>query len=119
MPLFAQICLSLIASAMLSGGSLLHAATPLAITENLGVATPDTRFGVLGSSGLTTRPHRGVAPELRLIEPTLLPEIGGFVNTHQHIITSVALGPATLPLTVLIRPDDILACCILPLLASI
>jgi uncharacterized membrane protein len=107
MKLFAQMFLSLIASAVFSGGSLLHAATPIELIDHLGVAIPDTRFGVLGSSGLTISPHQCVGPELMLTEPTLLTKIGGFVNNRQQIINGVPLSPSTRPLTVLIQPDDI------------
>jgi uncharacterized membrane protein len=105
MKFLAAVLLSLMVIPVYSvRAQLSAAATPVEIVNNLGVATPTTQFGIFESSGLTISPRQFVGPEFVLTEPTLITEIGGFVNNCKQIINGVPLCPSTLPLTVQIRP---------------
>ena len=105
MKFLAQILFLLIATSVFSVGSPLNAATPIEIVNSLGVATPTTQFGLFGSSGATISPRQFVGPEFVLTEPTLITEIGGFVEKLSQIIDGVPVR-SPLPLTVQIRPAD-------------
>jgi probable HAF family extracellular repeat protein len=106
MKFVAQIFLSLIVTSVFSGGSLLNAATPIEIVDNLGVATPSTQFGAPGSAGLTISPRQFVGPQFILTAPTLITEIGGFLEKVSQIIDGVLVLPSPLPFKVQIRPAD-------------
>ncbi len=75
------------------------------IVDSLGQITPNTRFSVFGSAGLVISSQQLVGPEFVLTQPTILTEIGGFVNNCGQIISGQPICPETLPFTVQIRPS--------------
>jgi hypothetical protein len=79
------------------------ASATISIVDTLGVATPATQFSVFGASGASVLGSQFVGPEFTLTQPTILTEIGGFVNNCDSIVEGVPLCPTTLPFTVQIR----------------
>ena len=75
------------------------------IVDSLGQATPNTQFSIFGSSGPGISSGQLVGPEFVLTQPTILTEIGGFVNNCSQIIGGQPFCPGTLPFTVQIRPS--------------
>lgn len=73
------------------------------IVDSLGEATPNTKFSIFGSAGLGILSYQFVGPKFTLTQPTLLTEIGGFVNNCEIIIEGQPDCPNTLPLTVQIH----------------
>ena len=66
------------------------------IVDTLGTGTLTTQFSVVGSGGISELIFQFVGPEFTLTQPTVLTEIGGFVNN------SFSTGK---PFTVQIRPS--------------
>jgi hypothetical protein len=75
------------------------------IVNSLGQITPNTQFSVFGSGGLAISRYQLVGPEFVLTQPTILTEVGGFVNNCDQIISGEPICPGTLPFTVQIRPS--------------
>ncbi len=90
---------------ILSSVGPVWASTTVSIVDTLGVATPATQFSEFASGGLSITSFQFVGPEFTLTQPTILIEIGGFVNNCSSIIAGVPQCPATLPFTVQIRPS--------------
>lgn len=80
-----------------------RAADTVSIVDSLGAATPETRFSIFGTGGFTLDNFQSGGPGFTLAQPTVLTEIGGFVNACSTAQYPVC--PATLPLTVQIRPS--------------
>ena len=76
------------------------------IVDALGVAIPSTPFSVFGSSGVVASSSELVGPEFILTEPTVITEIGGFLNNCVSIAAGVPQCPGALPFTVQIRPSN-------------
>lgn len=79
------------------------ASATISIVDTLGVATPATQFSVFGSGGPSVSGFQFVGPKFTLTQPTVLTEIGGFVNNCDSIVGGVPQCPTTLPFTVQIR----------------
>ncbi len=60
-------------------GTQAHAAAD-PIIDTLGGATPTTQFSILGHGGVAIRSTQFVGPQFSLTQPTVLTEIGGFLN---------------------------------------
>ncbi|GET35352.1 PEP-CTERM sorting domain-containing protein [Microseira wollei] len=88
---------------VLVGLTIPQEAKAITIVDSLGQATPSTRFSVFGSAGLAISPTQFVGPEFVLTQPTILTEIGGFVNNCGTIILGQPDCPNTLPFTVQIH----------------
>lgn len=80
-------------------------ADTVTIIDSLGDATPHTHFQTSGAGGQGITTDQFVGPEFTLTEPTVLTEIGAFVNNCKSIISGRPLCPNTLPFTVQIRPS--------------
>lgn len=90
---------------LLIGGLITPArAAELAIVDTLGNATPATSFSIFGSWGTALYERQLVGPQFTLAQPTVLMEIGGFVNNCHTIIAGEPQCPDTLPFTVQIHP---------------
>lgn len=76
------------------------------ILDTLDPATPTTTFSVFGSGGPTIFENQFAGPQFTLAAPTLITEVGGFVNNCASIFMGIPLCPQTLPLTVQIRPSS-------------
>jgi hypothetical protein len=72
-----------------------QAVDTVTIVDTLGAATPGTQFSIFGAGGISIFAKQFPGPRFELTQPTVLTEIGGFVNTD-------ALG---LPATVEIVPE--------------
>lgn len=77
----------------------------ITVIDSLGAATPATQFSVFGSGGAGFNKTELIGAKFTLTQPTLITEIGGFVNNCGIIILGVPMCPNTLPLTVQIRPS--------------
>jgi hypothetical protein len=51
------------------------------IIDTLGDATPATQFSILGHGGVAIRPTQFIGPQISLTQPTVLTEIGTFLNS--------------------------------------
>lgn len=77
----------------------------VSLLDALGAATPATRFSVFGSGGSTIISYQFAGPEFTLTQPTMITEIGGFVNNCGDIVAGSPQCPGTLPFIVQIRPS--------------
>jgi hypothetical protein len=92
-------------------------ASPITILDTLGTATPNDAFGIFGTSGQAVASTQLVGPPFTLTLPTIITEIGGFLNNCETIIGGVPMCPDPSPLFVQIRrsvdgrpePNDVLA----------
>ena len=75
------------------------------VLDTLGAATPQTVFGVFGSSGVSILPSVSVGAEFVLSERTFVTEIGGFVNNCVAIVEGLAQCPDTRPFLLQVRPS--------------
>lgn len=80
-------------------------AQAITIVDSLGEATPSKQFSVFGTAGLSISPNQFFGPNFVLTEPTIITEIGGFVNNCKQIISGQPNCPNTLPFTVEIYPS--------------
>lgn len=102
---FAFLCAALVvAVAPFAAGAPAKAAT-VPILDTLGVASPTTMFSVFGAGGQQISPEQFAGPQFTITQPTLITEIGGFVNNCQAISMNVPHCPNTRPFTVQIRPS--------------
>jgi hypothetical protein len=90
---------------MLVGLTIPQGSKASIIVDSLGQATPDTQFSIFGSAGLSILTDQLVGPEFVLTQPTILTEIGGFVNNCAQVIAGQPNCPNTLPFTVQIHPS--------------
>ena len=81
------------------------AAASVTIIDSLGTATPATQFSVAGSGGSLISNTELIGVKFTLTQPTVITEIGGFVNNCGMIIAGVPMCPNTQPFTVQIRPS--------------
>ena len=88
-----------------SSEGLVYANANVSIVDTLGAATPATQFSVFGAGGVSIFGGQFAGPEFTLTQPTVLTEIGGFVNNCDSIVSGVPQCPTTLPFTVQIRPS--------------
>jgi hypothetical protein len=80
-------------------------ASTITLLDTLGSATPTTVFSVFGIGGLTIGDGAGlVGPRFDIATPTVVTQIGGFVNNCRIITNFVPDCPNTLPLVVQVRP---------------
>ena len=82
-----------------------QALAEITIIDSLGAATPATQFSVFGSGGSVISNTELTGAKFTLTQPTVVTEIGGFVNNCGIIILGVPMCPNTQPLTVQIRPS--------------
>jgi hypothetical protein len=75
------------------------------IVNSLGEASPSTQFSVFGSGGFPVSNTQFLGPGFTLTQPTVITEIGGFLNNCVIITAGVPQCPNTLPFTVQIRPS--------------
>jgi hypothetical protein len=67
------------------------------ILDALGTVTPTTTFSVFGSGGTSISGEQSVGPAFTLTVPTVITEIGGFVNNCRSIINGQPMCPNRLP----------------------
>lgn len=88
------------------GAGPARASSNFTILDTLGAATPTATFSVFQSFGLTISRSQVPGPLFSLERPTVLTEIGGFVNNCKSIVhPGVPQCPGTLPFIVQIRPS--------------
>ncbi len=78
-------------------------ADPIRLVDTLGSASASTVFSVFGSGGLTISDGQSAGPRFSINEPTVLTEIGAFVNNCRAITAGVPECPNTQPITVQLR----------------
>ena len=104
--------LSIVLSLMILLNSLFFSTEPVSanstftILDTLGAATPSTKFSVFGSGAQAIFSYQLVGPEFVLTQPTVITEIGAFINNCKSIISGVPDCPNTQPVTVQIRPAN-------------
>jgi hypothetical protein len=89
---------------LLSSGVTTAGAGELTILDTLGDAAPTTRFSIFGSWGTAIYGRSYVGVRFTLTQPTVLTEIGGFINNCHTISGGLPHCPNTQPLTVQIHP---------------
>jgi hypothetical protein len=81
-------------------------ASAATIVDTLGTATQSTTFSVFGTGGNTiSAGFQEVGPAFTLTGPTVITEIGGFMNNCRSIMNFVADCPNRLPFLVQILPS--------------
>jgi hypothetical protein len=76
------------------------------IVDTLGTANPSTTFSVFGTGGTTiSAGFQEVGPAFTLTSPTVITEIGGFMNNCRSIANFMAHCPNRLPFLVDILPS--------------
>jgi hypothetical protein len=96
----------MLAAALAAGGAAPASAAPtVTLVDTLGAATPATTFSFLGSGGWSLSANELLGPQFTLTAPTLITEIGGFLNNCNAVILGVPQCPTTMPLVVQIRPS--------------
>jgi hypothetical protein len=84
-------------------GSVTYAAT---IVDTLGTATTSTIFSVFGTGGISiSAGFQEVGPAFTLSSPTVITEIGGFMNNCRMIVDFMAECPDRMPFLVDILPS--------------
>jgi hypothetical protein len=78
----------------------------ITILDTLGAATPTTKFSVFGTGSQVIFSYQLAGPEFVLTQPTVITEIGAFINNCKSIINGVPDCPNTQPVTVQIRPAN-------------
>jgi hypothetical protein len=106
----ATLLLIVVATALTLRGGVLGtssawASDTFAVVDTLGAATPTTTFSVFGSSGNSIFGSQLVGPKFELAQPTVITEIGAFLNNCESIVGGVPQCPGTLPFIVQIRPS--------------
>jgi hypothetical protein len=70
-----------VAAGLTSVGSA-QAVNTITIVDTLGAATPSTQFSFFGAGGISIFAKQFPGPRFDLTEPTVITEIGGFVDTY-------------------------------------
>lgn len=78
-------------------------ADPIRLVDTLGSAPASTVFSVFGSGGLTIGDGQSAGPRFSINEPTVLTEIGAFVNNCRSIAAGVPDCPNAQPIVVQLR----------------
>lgn len=91
---------------LLLGLAIPQKAKAIPIVDSLGEATPETKFSVFGTAGLAITPDQFVGPQFVLTQPTIITEIGGFMNNCDEIILGEPNCPNRLPFTVQIHSSQ-------------
>jgi hypothetical protein len=89
--------LQIILSALLGINATLVEARADVILDTLGSATTTTTFSVFGSGGQVISATQKVGSAFSLTQPTLITEIGGFVNNCETIVSGIPQCPNRLP----------------------
>lgn len=89
---------------LLGGFATAAEAANLPILDTLGDASPTTKFSLFGSWGTAIYSRSYVGVQFTLTQPTVLTEVGGFVNNCHTIVAGTPQCPETRPFTVQIHP---------------
>jgi hypothetical protein len=77
----------------------------ITLLDTLGSATPTTVFSVFGTGGLALGDGELVGPRFDITRPTVVTQVGAFVNNCRTIVAGVPDCANTLPLVVQLRPS--------------
>jgi hypothetical protein len=90
----------------LLGGANAHAqeGEQLTVVDTLGAATPASSFDFGGAGGAGISAVQNVGPRFVLEQPTVISEIGAFVNNCASIVGGVPQCPDTAPFVVRVLP---------------